>query len=731
MTSVFHQEMVNFIVKPQYTPQVAMWEEEGIDLPAPVSINTCKSTNYFHFKTESSIYKYIYVFYGSETGTSLRFATRLSSDIGDACIGPAPLDSLPNIFKNPFHCRTLILVLTSTFGRGNPPSSAKKFIKGMEDIPNKSIVNVDFGVFALGSSAYIQTFAEFGYKVNEALVKAGCIPVMKVCVCDELKSNEKSFSSFRELLFNDQNGIIHYKMRDSKGHTSHQIESMIEASKFASLHQRKIIIQFQGCARVVSSQINDELHSALHQNKYESWGNHSKKISRSTDLFSFKLDERGREHLKDLRPGDHIALYPSNSEDTFEQVYRMIQHDKSSTLTHTTKQLKNEYDLVRSVGDKALGALYEMVENAQARVILKFHLENLPISAAMPSIESLVNLLPPGSIPAKWIWDYAPAMEPRFYSIASIFEEEGIVSICQSVVTLPPPYEHPGLASRWLRSLCVGDKGLALFSKTNFHLPVDGSVPVILIGAGSGIAPFRSFWLSDATNPMFLFYGCRNKEDLPFSSEIEQLDSRGRMSSFIAFSRGSEKLYVQNMISREERRLLPLLHNPKTHIYVCGLSKMEIGVRNALVHTMAIGNNDYPGIGVSRATEWLVVKKWLKSYNPEVYGVAPPCENDPMAIFWEEATAKVTRIITGLDRIGVLLPRVEAIRIPDSTLEQHIRMPYLRRYTSFLPVKPNLFCWGDILTGIPGPDREKEADNTVNPFLLQSKSNDAETKGRL
>ena len=102
-----------------------------------------------------------------------------------------------------------------------------------------------------------------------------------------------------------------------------------------------------------------------------------------------------------------------------------------------------------------------------------------------------------------------------------------------------------------------------------------------------------------------------------------------------------------------------------------------------------------------------------------------------MAIFWEEATAKVTRIITGLDRIGVLLPRVEAIRITDSTLTQHIRMPYFHRYTSFVAVKPNLFCWGDILTGIPGPDRQKEADNTVHPFLLQSKSNDAETKGRL
>ena len=168
----------------------------------------------------------------------------------------------------------------------------------MEDIPHKSIVNVDFGVFALGNSAYTQTFAEFGYKVNEALVKAGCIPVMKVCVCDELKSNEKSFSLFRALLFNDQTGIIHYEMKDSKEHTSHQIESMMEVLKFASLHQEKLIIQFQGCARVVSSQINDELHSALQQNKYESWGNHSKKISRSTDLFSFKLDERSREQLK-------------------------------------------------------------------------------------------------------------------------------------------------------------------------------------------------------------------------------------------------------------------------------------------------------------------------------------------------------------------------------------------------------------------------------------------------
>ena len=67
-----------------------------------------------------------------------------------------------------------------------------------------------------------------------------------------------------------------------------------------------------------------------------------------------------------------------------------------------------------------------------------------------------------------------------------------------------------------------------MFSKTDFHLPEDEQAPVILIGVGSGIAPFRSFWLSEKFNPMHLFIGVRRESELPFKEEFAQLKDARR-----------------------------------------------------------------------------------------------------------------------------------------------------------------------------------------------------------
>ena len=115
-----------------------------------------------------------------------------------------------------------------------------------------------------------------------------------------------------------------------------------------------------------------------------------------------------------------------------------------------------------------------------------------------------------------------------------------------------------GTTSKWLRlSLNPGDKVEVIFSTTNFHLPEDQTAPVIsksfaqycffdvviwssslnnimcfilfiVICAGSGIAPFRSFWMAKRRNPMHLFFGCQRESELPFMSELDQLKTSDR-----------------------------------------------------------------------------------------------------------------------------------------------------------------------------------------------------------
>ena len=110
MTSVFHQEMVNFYVKPQYRYQMDMWEEEMIDPPDQILIDFDVTRSCFKIEKEKEVlYDEICIFFGSQTGNSARFAVRLANTLSDYCDAPLPLDNLPNFLKRPQEKRTLII----------------------------------------------------------------------------------------------------------------------------------------------------------------------------------------------------------------------------------------------------------------------------------------------------------------------------------------------------------------------------------------------------------------------------------------------------------------------------------------------------------------------------------------------------------------------------------------------------------------------------------------------
>ena len=141
---------------------------------------------------------------------------------------------------------------------------------------------------------------------------------------------------------------------------------------------------------------------------------------------------------------------------------------------------------------------------------------------------------------------------------------------------------------------------------TSFRLPEDLSVPIIMIAAGSGIAPFRSFWqerelqvvsrtggrrLSLASNAgigkMVLFFGCRSASvDQLFAEEMDDLLSRGVLHDvYLALSRDKnhKKSYVQDEVFKQRTLIYWLLMKENAHIYVCGDALMADGVRRSLL----------------------------------------------------------------------------------------------------------------------------------------------------
>jgi len=133
-------------------------------------------------------------------------------------------------------------------------------------------------------------------------------------------------------------------------------------------------------------------------------------------------------------------------------------------------------------------------------------------------------------------------------------------------------------------SLKLGDNVDLIFSTTKFHLPADETSPVIMIAAGSGIAPFRSFWLAKKLNPMYLFFGCQKESDVPFKSELDQLEKSDRLTLYPAYSRSETNAqYVQDKVAEESDTIHNLLLNSKTTIYVCGSPEMEFSIREKLI----------------------------------------------------------------------------------------------------------------------------------------------------
>ena len=426
--------------------------------------------------------------------------------------------------------------------------------------------------------------------------------------------------------------------------------------------------------QINSSDVKKELGINFESSYKNAWVERAHKFVSSFDSFIFQIDEEDVSYINDLRPGDHIALWPKNITSVKEFVKRMINIPKDIHESEVHEVLDGK-DLALPLIDVHLEALLKVCPKGEdAYHILYRTLQDHPRN--YPSVEELVSMLQPASIPFSWLKDHAPSMMPRFFSVASILRKNRTVSVLQSMV------QHnsgkTGTASRWLRAMRSGERALAKFCQSEFHLPSNQICPIICVSAGSGISPFRSFWASNARNPFYLFYGTKTVDTLPFSQELENLSRFGHMKYFLAFSQepGKDKKYVQDLLKENKDLILPiLLSEDPCRIFVCGFPAMESAVRVALIVMMAEGNDEYKGLGIFRATQRLAILKNKNIYIAEVYGVNK-FDNEGLEMMWKAALEKVAKISQSL----------ENHRIPRRRQE---RRTLMSRYSSSITLGTN------------------------------------------
>ncbi|XVJ51975.1 MAG: ferredoxin--NADP(+) reductase [Vampirovibrio sp.] len=188
----------------------------------------------------------------------------------------------------------------------------------------------------------------------------------------------------------------------------------------------------------------------------------------------------------------------------------------------------------------------------------------------------------------------------RLYSISSPSRgddgEGQTVSICVKHLKYNSPEGvlKEGVCSTYLSALPVGAQvRITGPVGKSFLLPETPDANLIMVGTGTGIAPFRAFLHTRyherlaETGQAHLFLGVQYRKDFLYEAELQALKAHPSFHLHMAFSRESktaegERLYVQHLLYEARQTILPLLEDPNTYFYVCGLRGMEVGILEQL-----------------------------------------------------------------------------------------------------------------------------------------------------
>ncbi len=238
----------------------------------------------------------------------------------------------------------------------------------------------------------------------------------------------------------------------------------------------------------------------------------------------------------------------------------------------------------------------------------------------------LITAFPGAVVTPQELFNVLPRLVPRLYSIASsqIAHPDRAETSVRVVRYDAHGRDRQGVASGQLGERAHVGEVLPIFlhSNQNFRLPADDAAPVIMVGPGTGVAPFRAFLeerqAKGASGDNWLFFGDQHAAaDFLYEDQFKAMQSDGTLTRLdTAFSRDQpEKIYVQDRMSEHASELYAWLERG-AYFYVCGdASRMAKSVETALLDAIAAGSQGTP----DQAVEYLATMKKQKRYQRDVY----------------------------------------------------------------------------------------------------------------
>ena len=515
----------------------------------------------------------ITIAYGTETGNSKKLAVDFAAKAKKVGIN-ARVVSLDQYRLNDLPKEEYFISLISTHGEGEPPAAAKKFYDHIHSNGFK-LEKLKYGVLALGDTSY-PLFCTAGEDVDAQLEKLGgkrLLPIQK-CDVDYQQEADGWFSQLLEQL--SFNGNM-------KG--TGTVASIITAPKKTG-----------------------------------------KKIYNGSILANINLNDRGSNkethHIEiaaddiDYLPGDSLGVIPENPLHIVEAIVELLGIDVTKTFTFRHEEV-TAFDLLL----KKLNIFF-----LPERVVAKYAtLVGQDIPSTKIGLLDLLKIYPLQSNEQfDQLIEILEQIAPRLYSISSSPEAhngEVHLTVARDAFHINEEWKY-GLCSDFL-SQAATDSTLEFYIHKNsqFRLPADDK-DIIMIGPGTGIAPFRSFLAhreaTGATGKNWLFFGDQHfVTDFLYQTELQNWLETSLLTNLnVAFSRDQkEKVYVQHKMTQHGVELYNWLVNGAT-LYVCGAREpMSVDVEDTLMQIIEkVGNKS-----IEEAVQFIEQIKDEGRYLKDVY----------------------------------------------------------------------------------------------------------------
>ena len=532
----------------------------------------------------------INILFGTQTGNSESVAEDLSNFALSNGF-KTQINALDDIEMNNLSKMKNVAIITSTYGEGEMPDNAQLFWNALSSNTAPQLNNMNYSVLALGDTGY-EEFCHAGKLLDTRLEQLGAKRIIKRIDCDV---------DFEDLAEKWINSVVPKFNPDKKLDVVNKDKTESIVKSWSRKNPYEAIISY------------NTLLSGPNSNK---------------EIIHYEID-LGDSGLK-YEVGDSLSIIPRNKQLLVDQIIERLHTSKdfipSGHEIDIENLLKFKFEILTPT-KRLIEYVEKIAEDSELSLILeKKDSKALDDFKWGMDVLDFMNLNPKVDFIVEKFLDLLKPLQHRTYSISSSINkyDNKVHLTISSVRWKNKKRDYNGVCSTYLADDCNENEKIKIFFTPNksFRLPEDKDKDIIMIGPGTGIAPFRAFLqereVTKSSGKNWLFFGDQTRDnDFIYEDELKDMLNKNILTKLdLAFSRDQkEKLYVQHKIYENKKEFFSWIENGSL-IYICGdATKMAKDVEDIILKIISEEKN----CSFNDSIDYLNKLKKEKRYLRDVY----------------------------------------------------------------------------------------------------------------